>query len=60
MEITKEDVKDLLELTYIIKQQCTKINNKNVIEEIEGCADAIIEIIQQVQDGPAFTVKRMI
>ena len=59
--MNKDDHNDLLELVHIIKQQCTKIkNHKNEVEEIEGCADTIIEIVNDLYLGPQTTVKRMI
>jgi hypothetical protein len=57
----KNDHNDLLELANIIKQQCHKIkNHKDEVEEINGCADAIIEIVNDLYFGSQNIVKRMI
>jgi hypothetical protein len=58
--MNKDDHKDLLELAYIIKEQCKHINeHQEQLEEINGCADAIIEIVNDICIGPQSTIKRM-
>lgn len=52
--MTDEDKKDLLELANIIKTHANQIDSLSIgdhividgIEEIIGCADAIIEIVE--------------
>lgn len=59
--MNKDDHKDLLELAYIIKEQAKRIaKHPKETEEIDGCADAMIEIINDLYLGPQTTVKRMI
>lgn len=59
--MNKDDHKDLLELTYIIKEQCKRISkHPKEVEEIDGCADTIIEIVNNIYHGVQGTVKRMI
>lgn len=50
--MNKDDHKDLLELAYIIKEQCKLINeHQEQVEEIDGCADVIIEIVNNLYHG---------
>jgi hypothetical protein len=58
--MNKTDHKDLLELAYIIKEQCKHIKeHQEQVEEINGCADVIIEIVNGIYLGPQSTIKRM-
>ena len=53
----KDDQKHLLELANIIKQQCLNIkDHTDEVEEINGCADVIIEIA----NGPTGGIHKMI
>lgn len=53
MNISEYDLDDLIKLSQLLLME----EGKN---DINGIADALLEILYSIKDGPQFVVKRMI